>query len=148
MAAFRAMVHHQCPQREQVIADFYNQWQQDPLVIDKWFIIQATAAVENSLEDIKALRQHNDFDIKNPNRVRSLVAAFSQLNAVVFHDRSGEGYRLLADTVIELNAMNPQIAARLVLPLGRWRRFDEQRQALMKAELQRISELPDQQCGD
>jgi len=141
MAAFRAICHHQCEQRLSVIDDFYQQWKDEQLVIDKWFTVQATAALDNSLAAIAALREHNDFDISNPNRVRSLYAAFSQLNAIVFHDISGKGYQLLADLVIELNELNPQIAARLLLPLGRWQRFDSQRQALMKAELERIAEL-------
>jgi len=141
MAAFRAICHHECEQRLSVIDDFYQQWKDEQLVVDKWFTVQATAALDNSLSDITDLRQHQDFDISNPNRVRSLYAAFSQLNAVCFHDKSGKGYQLLSDLVIELNELNPQIAARLLLPLGRWQRFDSQRQALMKTELERIAGL-------
>ena len=147
MAAFRAICHHECEQRQQIIEDFYLQWKNQPLVIDKWFTVQATAALagkeQTSLDEIAKLRDHDDFDISNPNRVRSLYAAFSQLNAVMFHDISGRGYELLADLVIELNTRNPQIAARILLPLGRWQRFDQQRQLLMKAQLKRIAELED-----
>ena len=141
MVAFRAICHHDGDQRLSIIDDFYQQWKGDALVLDKWFTVQATAALNSSLDDIMALREHESFDISNPNRVRSLYAAFSQLNAVCFHDLSGKAYKMLADLVIELNKLNPQIAARLLLPLGRWQRFDIERQNLMKAELQRISEL-------
>ncbi|MDH5424239.1 MAG: aminopeptidase N [Gammaproteobacteria bacterium] len=141
MAAFRAICHHQGEQRTAIIDDFYQQWKSDSLVLDKWFTVQATAALENSLEEIMALRKHADFDISNPNRVRSLYAALTQLNAVCFHDISGKAYQFLADLVIELNQLNPQIAARMLLPLGRWQRFDSLRQDLMKAELGRIAEM-------
>jgi len=141
MAAFRAICHHECEQRQTVIADFYQQWKDEQLVIDKWFTVQATASLDNSLSAIAKLRQHKDFEISNPNRIRSLYAAFSQLNAVCFHDKSGNGYKMLADLVIELNELNPQIAARLLLPLGRWQRFDNDRQTLMKTELKRIAKL-------
>lgn len=141
MAAFRAICHHDGEQRLSVIDDFYQQWKGDALVLDKWFTVQATAALNSSLDEIMALREHESFDLSNPNRVRSLYAAFSQLNAVCFHDLSGRAYKMLADLVIELNQKNPQIAARLLLPLGRWQRFDVKRQNLMKTELQRIAEL-------
>lgn len=141
MVAFRAICHHDGEQRISTIDDFYQQWKGDALVLDKWFTVQATAALKSSLDDIMALRQHESFDVSNPNRVRSLYAAFSQLNAVCFHDVSGKAYKMLADLVIELNQLNPQIAARLLLPLGRWQRFDTERQSLMKAELQRIADL-------
>ena len=141
MAAFRAICHHECKDRQSTIDDFYQQWKNDALVLDKWFTVQATASLDNSLDEIIALKDHDSFDITNPNRVRSLYAALSQLNAVSFHDKSAKGYKMLADLVIELNHLNPQIAARLLLPLGRWKRFDEKRQALMKNELQRIAEL-------
>jgi len=141
MVAFRAICHHDGDQRHSIIEHFYQQWKTDALVLDKWFTEQATAALSGSLDEIISLKQHADFDLSNPNRVRSLYGAFSQLNAVKFHDLSGKGYRLLADLVIELNTLNPQIAARLLLPLGRWQRFDDSRQDLMKTELKRIAGL-------
>ncbi|MDH5392877.1 MAG: aminopeptidase N [Gammaproteobacteria bacterium] len=141
MAAFRAICHHPCEQRQSIIEDFYQQWKNDALVLDKWFTVQATAALEYSLEEILQLRTHVDFDLSNPNRVRSLYAAMSQLNAVCFHDLSAKAYQMLADLVIELNQLNPQIAARMLLPLSRWQRYDEKRQNLMKTELKRIAAL-------
>ena len=141
MVAFRAIAHHDGAQRHEIIDDFYQQWKTDTLVLDKWFTVQATAALANSLEEIMTLRSHADFDISNPNRIRSLYSALTQLNAVCFHDVSGKAYQFLADLVIELNTLNPQIAARLLLPLGRWQRFDKTRQGLMKAQLTRISKI-------
>ncbi|MDH5471939.1 MAG: aminopeptidase N [Gammaproteobacteria bacterium] len=143
MAALRALAHIDCVERERVLADFYQQWHDDNLVIDKWFIVQATASLPDTLQRIQQLQQHEAFDIKVPNRVRSLIGAFSQANPVIFHDKSGEGYRLLTDCVMQLNKVNPQIAARLLLPLIQWKRYDDQRQALMKQQLNRIAEMPD-----
>ena len=87
-------------------------------------------------------REHGAFDLRNPNRVRALVASFAGGNPVRFHDASGEGYRFLADIIIALDPRNGQVAARMVAPLGQWRRYDAARQALMQQELQRILELP------
>ena len=91
---------------------------------------------------MRALTRHADYDLRNPNRVRALVGSFAAGNPVHFHAASGEGYRFLADTIVELDPRNPQVAARMVAPLGQWRRYDGQRQALMKRELQRILDLP------
>ncbi len=91
---------------------------------------------------MRALSAHPDFDLRNPNRVRALVGAFASGNQVRFHDASGGGYRFLADTIIPLDPTNTQVAARLVPPLGQWRRMDPARQALMKQELQRILDAP------
>ena len=96
---------------------------------------------------VRTLAKHTDFDLRNPNRVRALVASFASGNQVRFHDPSGSGYRFLADTIIALDPMNTQIAARLVPPLGQWRRFDPARQALMKQELQRVLDTPDLSKG-
>jgi aminopeptidase N len=143
MAAFRALVHTECDERSRVLDDFYSQWKDDPLVIDKWFMVQATASSPNTLAHIQALQSHQAFDIRVPNRVRSLLGAFSQGNPVSFHHKSGAGYKLLADCVIQLNAINPQIAARLLLPLIQWQRYDRERQILMQQELKRIEAIDD-----
>jgi len=142
-AAFRVLVHHETGVAEDVIAAFYEQWKHDPLVMDKWFMIQATAPKSTTLKQVEALFSHRDFDLKNPNRVRSLLGAFCSANPVCFHDISGGGYQLLGRYVEKLNELNPQIAARLTIPLTRWKRYDEGRQALMKAELERLLQLPD-----
>ena len=143
MAAFRALVHTECVERSQVLNDFYQQWEDDPLVIDKWFMVQASASMHDTLSHIHTLKSHPSFDIRVPNRVRSLVGAFSQGNPVCFHDKSGDGYKFLADCVIQLNSINPQIAARLLLPLIQWKRYDRERQILMKQELNRINGIED-----
>jgi aminopeptidase N len=143
IAALRALTHTECAERDEVLVTFYEQWKDDALVIDKWFIAQATAALADTPSRIRQLLEHEAFDIRVPNRVRALIGAFSQSNPLGFHDASGDGYRILADTVMQLNTLNPQIAARLSLPLIQWRRYDESRQNLMKQQLKRLSELPD-----
>ncbi|MBB3142909.1 aminopeptidase N [Halomonas organivorans] len=116
---------------------FGEKWAHDPLVMDQWFSIQVSRPQADALERVKFLMDHPAFSLTNPNKVRALIGAFAQ-NRINFHRLDGEGYKLLADVVIELNRLNPEIASRLVTPLTRWRRFDEPRQELMKGELERI----------
>ena len=118
--------------------DFYRQWKHEPLVVDQWFAMQATNQLPGSLDRVNALLTHEDFNIRNPNKVRSLIGAFCGQNHIGFHDSSGSGYKFLADKVLELDKLNPQIAARLLTPLTRWKNFDEKRTAMMIAELNRI----------
>jgi aminopeptidase N len=110
-------------------------------VLDKWFSIQASSQLPDAVARVRALSAHKDFDLRNPNRIRALVGAFAG-NQVRFHDATGEGYRFLADIVLRLDPANPQVSARMVGPLGQWRRMDPARQALMKTELARILALP------
>ncbi|MGM0702416.1 MAG: aminopeptidase N [Pseudomonadota bacterium] len=117
---------------------FGEKWAHDPLVMDQWFSIQVTRPQSDALERVRFLMKHPAFSLKNPNRVRALIGAFAGQNRVNFHRPDGQGYQLLADVVIELNRLNPEIAARLITPLTRWQRFDELRQELMKRELERI----------
>jgi aminopeptidase N len=142
MAALTALVHSGAPERSEALAAFYARWRDDALVLDKWFAIQATAPVPGTLDQVKRLAASPDFNLKNPNRVRSLVGAFCARNPVRFHEADGSGYAFLADYVCELNALNPQIASRLLTPLTQWRRYDTARQALMRAQLERIGALP------
>ena len=125
------------PERAAALAAFYERWRDDPLVIDKWFAIQAMSAAPDTLAQVRALLGHPAFDIKNPNRVRALVGAFTG-NQVRFHDPSGAGYAFLGDQVLALDPLNPKVAARMIGPLGRWRRYDERRRALMRAQLERV----------
>lgn len=120
---------------------FGEKWAHDPLVMDQWFTIQVSRPQSDVLDRVKYLMQHPAFSLKNPNKVRALFGAFAQ-NRVNFHRLDGQGYQLLADVVIKLNLLNPDIAARLVTPLTRWQRFDETRQALMRTELERIKQQP------
>lgn len=140
ISALNALVHYSDEAGEQALNDFYQQWAEDTLVIDKWFAVQATAFGANAFQRIQKLLSHQAFDMTVPNRVRSLIGAFSQSNTVEFHHISGQGYQFLADMVIQLNAVNPQIAARLLLPLIQWKNYDTNRQQMMKAQLQRVSE--------
>ncbi|WP_404470968.1 aminopeptidase N [Vreelandella venusta] len=120
---------------------FGQKWAHDPLVMDQWFTIQVSRPQQDVLERVEYLMQHPAFSIKNPNKVRALIGAFAQ-NRVNFHRLDGKGYALLADVVIELNRLNPEIAARLITPLTRWQRFDEERQQLMREQLERIKREP------
>ena len=138
MAALRALSHHDRPEREEALGAFFERWKEDTLVLDKWFSLQATSRLPGTLDEVQRLMGHPAFSIKNPNKVRALIGAFCMANPARFHAASGVGYRFLADRVIELNALNPQIAARLLTPLTRWRRFDTARQGKMRDELARI----------
>jgi aminopeptidase N len=126
------------PAKRKALLDFYNRWVDEALVIDLWFTIQCSCKLSGTLDTVKALMSHEAFDIKNPNRMRSLVVGFASQNNVNFHQASGAGYAFLADRVIELNAINPLVAARVLSPLTRWRKVDADRQVLMKHELNRI----------
>ena len=127
---------------ETALSAFYERWRHDPLVLDKWFSVQAMSKRSNALERVMTLSQHPDFSFKNPNRLRSLVGVFCSANQVRFHDASGKGYRFLADVVLELDEMNPQIAARMVSQFNQWKRFEPRRRALMQIELERIAAQP------
>ena len=142
LGALTTLAGCDCPERSRALAAFYDTWRDDRGVIDKWFSLQATSRLPDTLARVNELLDHPDFDIRNPNRVRSLVGAFSQMNQVRFHEAGGAGYRFLADQILRLNAINPQIAARMLAPFSRWRRFDPARQELMKAELSRILAEP------
>jgi len=140
-AALRCLV--QSPYGEQsmkniALARFYEQWQHEPLVVDQWFSVQASCSLPGTLERVKTLCGHADFNIKNPNKVRALIGAFCGQNHVNFHVASGAGYEFLADKILLLNSINPQIASRLLAPLTRWKKFDPLRQKLMQQQLVRI----------
>jgi aminopeptidase N len=126
------------PERQAALDDFYQRFRGDDLVVNKWLSAQAMSPLPDTLDRVKALLDHESFTIKNPNKVYSLVGGFIMGNPVGFHSKDGAGYRFLADVLIELDGLNPQVAGRLVDALGRWRRQDSERQALMKAELERI----------
>lgn len=126
------------PDREKRLQAFYDRYQDNALVIDKWFTLQAFSLSPDVLSQVKKLAEHPDFTMKNPNRVRSLYMAFAG-NPQGFHAKDGSGYRLIADVILELDPINPQTAARFVSALGRWRRIESVRAGLMKAELERIA---------
>jgi aminopeptidase N len=142
LAALAVLNDIAAPEREAALAAFYEKWQKDDLVIDKWFALQARSSLPETPARVRALTMHRAFQRKNPNRMRALVATFAQANQLHFHDKDGAGYEFLADEVIALDPMNPQTAARLVQPLGSWRRYDPQRQASMRRQLERVLALP------
>jgi aminopeptidase N len=135
------------PARQSALDAFYAAWRGDELVLDKWFAINAISTLPGAIDRVRALYRHPDFDLRNPNRVRSLVSAFAGGNPLHFHDASGEGYRFLADVILELDAINGQVAARMTSPFGTWHRQSPDRQALMRAELARILAKPDLSQG-
>jgi len=139
--ALAVLANRDCAERDTALAQFHARYRDDALVLDKWFQTQALAFHPDTLKIVAALARHPDFTLHNPNRARSLYGALGA-NQWVLHGSDGGGYRLLADAIIALDAINPQTAARMVPPLGRWRRFDEARARLMRAELERIAARP------
>ena len=125
-------------EREKALEAFAEHFKDNPLVMDQWFSVQAGNTQPGGLERVQQLMQHRAFTLKNPNKIRALIGAFANQNLINFHRADGAGYRFLADQVIVLNKLNPQIASRLLAPLTRWRKYDVRRQGLMKTELERI----------
>ena len=138
ISALSVIVNSKHPEKAACLASFYQQWQDEALVIDKWFALQASSIASDTFATVQSLMQHPAFDLGNPNRARSLIGAFSQGNPIHFHAKNGQGYQFLADQIIVLNRSNPQLASRMITALTSWRRFDTARQALMKAQLERI----------
>ena len=141
-SALRALLSAQSPRaielKEKAFAEFYEHWKHEPLVVEQWLSMQAGLSKKDNLPEVLKLTQHESFDIKNPNKVRSVIGAFCHQNLVGFHHDSGSGYQFLADNVITLNKLNPQIASRLLTPLTHWRKQQTHRQVLMREQLQRI----------
>ena len=141
LAAFGALVHSNYEQSSELVEHFFARWHDDALVLDKWFAMQATVPRAATLSSVQALMKHSAFSISNPNKVRSLIGAFTS-NMVGFHQANGTGYKLLADRIIELNSINPQIAARLVGSFNNWRAYDKPYSTMMKTQLERIKSEP------
>jgi aminopeptidase N len=142
-AAFVILADQTHERRDDAIEAFYARWREDPLVLDKWFSIQAGSTRPDTLGRVRSLAEHPDFNAGNPNRVRALVGAFCAGNQVRFHAASGEGYVFLADFVLALNASNPQVASRMASVFNDWRRYDEDRQIRMQTQLERIASSKD-----
>jgi len=139
--ALGILVSLDAPERSQALNTFYDRFHDDPLVLDKWFALQAAAQRSDTVDQVLRLEKHSDFTIANPNRLRSIAGTFGA-NHWAFHSADGRGYRFLADMILAADKLNPQVAARLVPPFGRWRRFEPNRAALMRAELERIVASP------
>jgi len=147
MAGLRAFVNNPSAATvattDALLASFYAKWKHETLVVEQWLSLQSAAPVPDNLKRVQALLSHEAFDIRNPNKIRSVIGAFCNANAVGFHQLDGSGYRFLGDHVILLNRSNPQIASRQLTPLTRWRKYGPERQALMKEQLRRIMAEPE-----
>jgi len=140
MAALNALVSMDgagAVARDTALETFYKDAEGDALVLNKWFSVQALANLPDVLDRVKALTEHPDFTLSNPNRCRSLISAFT-MNEAPFHDESGEGYSFLGETIVKLDKLNPQISSRTARSLIQWRRYNEKRGNLMKAELEKL----------
>ena len=137
-AALAGLADHVSPASEAALSQFHARWSGDPLVLDKWFTVQALSSAPDTFDQVVKLSTHKDFTLDNPNRARSLIGAFSMGNQVHFHRKDGKAYTFIADQVLAMDKRNPQVASRLVSCFNSWKRFDKERQALMLTELRRI----------
>jgi len=140
MGGLLALRDSDCAERDAALDQFYDTWQKDPLVVNKWLSLQAGSARADTLDRIKVLLHHEAFSLSNPNKVRALIGAFAVNNPYRFHSEDGDGYALFGDIIRKLDPQNPQLAARLLGAMESWRDFDEARQALMRSELVAIRE--------
>ncbi|AWK14724.1 aminopeptidase N [Candidatus Fukatsuia symbiotica] len=147
LAALAAAVAAQLPCRVQLLDAFEQRWSQDSLVMDKWFMLQATSPAVDVLHQVRTLRNHRSFSLNNPNRTRSLIGSFVLSNPAAFHADDGSGYQFLVEILRDLNSKNPQLASRLIEPLTRLKRYDTKRQQLMHDALQQLKAL-DNLSGD
>ncbi len=143
IAGLAALGRMASPKREAAFTHFHDRFKADPLVIDKWMGLQAMSPLPDTIERVRALMKHPAYSLKNPNRVRSLVGAFAAGNPLRFHEASGAGYRLVGEVVRALDAINPQTAARIIAAFETWKRYDEKRQKLMRAELVEVTKRND-----
>ncbi|WP_411727876.1 aminopeptidase N [Methyloglobulus sp.] len=142
IAALANIVNYPHPAKEECLANFYQKWQSEALVIDKWFAIQSASPMPDAFATVRSLTAHPAFDLATPNRVRAVIGSFTQANPLHFHAINGQGYEFLANHVIALDVLNPQVASRMLGPLTSWRRFDSTRQNLMKTQLERVMNSP------
>jgi len=139
-AALSLLANQNCPQREQALKAFEKQWANESNVMDKWFGVQASAPLLGTLKHVKSLMQHAKFSMQNPNKVRALIGSFAMRNPKCFHAQDGSGYSFVAEQVLALDKLNPQIAARMVRALMDWKRLEPKRKTVMKEQLQRIAD--------
>ncbi|MDD2465105.1 MAG: aminopeptidase N [Desulfobulbus sp.] len=142
IAALGCVVNADLDTGKELLADFHTKWHNDPLVVDKWLILQAGCTLPGTLDRVKELTTHPSFTYKNPNKVRSLIATFCATNHAQFHAADGSGYTFLGDQICLLDQLNPQIASRMITPLTQWRRYDQERRQLMRSQLERIDNQP------
>lgn len=142
LSALDLIVDSEHPDRADVLHDFAERWRQEPLVMDKWFAVQAHSHRTDTLENLVKLLEHDCFSIKNPNKVYSLIGTFAFGNPLRFHAADGSGYEFLTERVLQLDTLNPQVAARILRSLARWHHFDVERQEKMRHQLERILSVP------
>ena len=140
MSALRALANTGSDDFETAVAAFEEKWSKSPLVMDKWFSVQVSQPGDQAIARVRTLLEHKDFDWKNPNRVRSVAGAFAMGNLVAFHSKTGEGYRVVAEVIRKVDPLNGALSARLLTAFEQWRRVDQDRQALARAELAKLSE--------
>jgi aminopeptidase N len=143
MAALATLSLHDVPERQAALDDFYNRYKDDPLIIDKWFVLQATTPDPKTLDRVKALTAHPAFSMTNPNRVRSLIGSFAQGNPTQFNRPDGAGYEFMADKILALDPANPQVASRMTTAFKSWRALEAGRRERAQAALKRISAAPE-----
>jgi len=139
-AALALLADCDCEARTKALAAFEKQWSEDANVMDKWFAAQASSSLPGTLNTLKSLMTHQKFDLRNPNKVRALIGTFAMRNPAHFHAEDGSGYAFVAEQVLALDALNPQIASRMVRALMNWKRLEPQRSALMRTQLQHIAD--------
>lgn len=142
MAALSILANHDCTERVQALAAFYERWKDEALIVDKWLSVQATSRLPDTIDHVRRLLSHPAFDLRNPNKVYSLIRGFTGANHVRFHAPDGRGYAFAADQILALDRINPQVAARIARCFDRWKRFDGARQAGARAQLERIRAVP------
>ena len=141
MAALRSITDQDTPLRVQLLADYERNWQHHPLAMNKWFRVQAQSWLPDTLAQVQRLSQHPKFSWQNPNNVYTLIGGFSA-NEFRFHQADGQGYDWLKTAVLKMDPANPQVAARLMSAFSDWRKYDEERQGLMKTQIQTILQQP------
>ena len=142
MAALTCLANSAGAERERALSMFYEKWKGEALVVDKWFRVQATSWLPGTLDRVKALASHPAFDMKNPNRARALLHTFAMDNPLHFHAADGSGYAWVAEQVIALDKLNPQVASRLARAFDRWKKYGDDRQAHARQALQAIAAAP------
>ncbi|MCC6715910.1 MAG: aminopeptidase N [Gammaproteobacteria bacterium] len=142
MAALSILANHDCTERVHALGAFHERWKEEALIVDKWLSVQATSRLPDTIDRVRQLLSHPAFDLRNPNKVYSLIRGFTGANHVRFHARDGRGYAFAADQIIALDQINPQVAARIARCFDRWKRFDDARQAAVRAQLERIRAVP------
>jgi aminopeptidase N len=142
LSALSALNRTTHPERKMALSEFYSKWKNETLVMNKWLAVQAISPLPDALDQLRSLAKDPIFDANNPNKIYSLYVAFSRMNLVHFHDKSGSAYRLIADQIIDIDSRNPQVASRLMSAFNQWRSLDDERQTLMKTELSRILAKP------